>query len=196
MKPTFENLPGIILAAGSSRRMGTRNKLLIPIAGRPLVCHVIQAYLEAGAHELVVVLGHEADLVREALRAYPLTFVEHTMHLEGMGSSIAAGMDALAATSSEGFFISPADLPYLSPALIRQVAQVFLANRMERVVRPFHEGITGHPVFFPRSWADRLCGLKGDAGARALLEEAEVLAVGVDGPGVVRDIDQYNDFRE
>ena len=196
MAPLFENLPGCILAAGSSRRMGARNKLLIPIGGRPLVCRVIQAYLEAGASELVVVLGHEADLLREALRAYPLTFVEQTRPLDGMSRSIAAGMKALSATASKGFFISPADLPDLSSASIRQLAQVFRANGMERVVRPFHGGIPGHPVFFPRAWADRLCGLSGDAGARTLLDEAEVLAVAVDAPGVVRDLDHVTDFSE
>ncbi len=66
---------GVLLAAGRSRRMG-RNKLLLPVDGEPMVRRVAARALDAGLSPLVVVLGHESALVRDALRGLACTFVE------------------------------------------------------------------------------------------------------------------------
>src|SRR6516162_7098517 len=71
----------VLLAAGLSRRMAGRNKLLIEILGEPLVRRSAKVYLAAGA-DVYVVLGHEGDLVREALAGLPLSFVENPQYAE------------------------------------------------------------------------------------------------------------------
>ena len=61
----------IILAAGSSSRMGGgRHKLLLPLEGRPVLAHVIDATLASLAHPIVIVLGHQAEHVHTQLITY------------------------------------------------------------------------------------------------------------------------------
>src|SRR5260221_13672786 len=95
----------IILAAGSSSRMGAgRHKLLLPLAGRPVLEHVIEATLASQARPIIFVLGHQADQVRLHIDAYarhPLvTIVENAHYLQGMSTSLHAGVRALLTTDN------------------------------------------------------------------------------------------------
>ena len=57
--PARPRIGAVVLAGGQSRRMGERNKLLLEVNGRPMVRHVVEAALEAGLREVVIVTGHE-----------------------------------------------------------------------------------------------------------------------------------------
>src|SRR5256885_13296650 len=83
----------IILAAGSSSRMGGgRHKLLLPLGGRPVLTHVLEATLASQARPIVVVLGHQAEQVREQITTYvkhpDIILVENPYYLQGMSTSI------------------------------------------------------------------------------------------------------------
>ena len=84
----------VLLAAGLSRRMGERNKLLIEIGGEPLVRRTARVYLAAGA-DVHAVLGHDAGQVRAALEGLPVSFVTNAQYEEGQQSSVRAGIDSL-----------------------------------------------------------------------------------------------------
>src|SRR5215469_16146995 len=90
----------IILAAGSSSRMGAgRHKLLLPLAGRPVLVHVIDIVLASQARPLVIVLGHQANKVRAQLASYAVhpnvIITENPDYLHGMSTSLHVGLRIL-----------------------------------------------------------------------------------------------------
>src|SRR5947207_9145318 len=90
----------IILAAGSSSRMGGgRHKLLLPLDNRPVLAHVIDAVLASQGRPILVVLGHQADQVKEQLATYAthpdITLIENPNYLEGMSTSMRVGLETI-----------------------------------------------------------------------------------------------------
>src|SRR5215472_13737643 len=95
----FSSTGAIILAAGSSSRMGAgRHKLLLPLAGRPVLEHVIEATLASQARPIIIVLGHQSGQVRLHINAYVghphVTIVENAHYVQGMSTSLHAGVRA------------------------------------------------------------------------------------------------------
>src|SRR2546428_9602058 len=90
----------IILAAGSSSRMGEgRHKLLLPLAGRPVLAYVIEAALASQARPIIVVLGHQASDVRTQIAPYMtqpgVIIVENPDYMQGMSTSMRVGLESL-----------------------------------------------------------------------------------------------------
>ena len=144
-------ISAIILAAGESTRMGRQNKLLLPLGNRPLIGHIVQTVLQSEADEVIVVLGHQADHVREALAAHEVTFALNPRYREGMTTSIQAGVQAASAETS-GFMICLSDLPMIEPAELNQLMAAFreaIQHDPRHLVRPVYQGQPGHPVIFP-----------------------------------------------
>ena len=100
----------IILAAGSSSRMGGRHKLLLPLGGRPVLTHVLEATLASQAQPIVVVLGHQAEQVKEHIIAYTkypdIIVVENPQYLQGMSTSIHVGVETLMSSDYRKFSAS------------------------------------------------------------------------------------------
>jgi molybdenum cofactor cytidylyltransferase len=167
------SLSGIVLAAGASTRMG-RPKQLLPLAGRPLLQHVIGAALESRLDEIVVVLGHAAEEIRAALdlpSGDRVRIVVNAEHAAGQSTSLRAGLRA-AASSAAGAAILLGDQPDVGAVLIDRVAEAFLAGDRPAARPVFRSGdgrsVPGHPVFLARSlWAE-IETLRGDEGARNL----------------------------
>ena len=102
----------IILAAGMSNRMAADNKLLLPVRGVPLVRLTVSrmAMLENAA--VTVVLGHEADLVAEALAGIDVRLVVNESFADGQMTSVHCGLAA--AGEGSNFMVVPADMPRLT----------------------------------------------------------------------------------
>src|SRR5512134_588822 len=86
-----QNVAGLVLAAGSSLRMG-RNKLLLDLAGETVVRRTVRVALEAGLDPVTVVLGHEADRVRAELLGLPCRTVVNPDHARGVATSLRVGV--------------------------------------------------------------------------------------------------------
>jgi len=185
----------VVLAAGASRRAGSVNKLLQPLDGQPLVAHAVDAALAAGLAPVTVVLGHQADAVRQALGDRPVRFVVNEAHAEGMGRSIGAGVRACRADHLDGLFVILGDMPWLRAAELRQLVAAQTPATQQLVIVPVAgEGAArraGNPVLWPARLFPELEGLRGDVGGRALLQAAPgaVLEVPVDHRGVLEDVD-------
>ena len=113
-------LAGVLLAAGQSQRMG-RNKLLTPWQGRPLAAHMLTSLHQAGLRPVVVVTGHQADRLIEALRAATaadsVSFVYNPDYAGGLASSVRAGVAALP-DDIDGAVIAQADMPQVGAEVI------------------------------------------------------------------------------
>jgi len=184
-------LTAIVLAAGSSHRMGTPNKLLLDVDGAPVLTRVIAALVAADVSCIVVVTGADREAVRAVIPdAHRTRAVHNPEYATGMGSSIRCGVSAAEAGSS-ALAICPGDLPLLTATTIRQVIRAFHEREAPCIVRPRVNGQPGHPVLFDRVFRDDLMHLQGDEGARHVLRQHKQALTYVDteAPGAVRDVD-------
>lgn len=189
-KPT-PVIAAIVLAAGSSRRFGDANKLLAEIEGQTLLARVIQAIEAAGIADIIVVTGHQPDLIKAAVAGPGRRFVHNDRHLEGMGTSVATGVAALGA-AVDGVLIAQGDMPAVDADLVAALSRRFEAELCDRVVFPrLADGRQGNPVIWPRRLFEELCRLTGDKGGKWLIEaEAErAAAISFQGDGASADID-------
>jgi len=192
---------GVILAAGSSVRMG-RPKQLLRVGDRTLLEHVIDAAMASRLSDIVLVLGARAGEVRSSLRVSGcerLRSVVNEAYERGMSTSLRCGL-ATCDAGSEGAAILLADQPGIGPALINSMLDAFGCRRVP-IVRPVFRGpegeaVPGHPVMLARSIWPMLDTLDGDEGARALIarnpELLQTVEVRADVPV---DIDTLDDYR-
>ncbi len=183
----------IILAAGSSSRMGGgRHKLLLPLDGRPVLTHVIDAILASQARPLIIVLGHQADQVRahiEALYA-DMIIVENPAYLQGMSTSMRLGLQELLSngykkaglpSAVDSALIVLGDQPMITSRVIDTLIAKYRATG-KRIVAPLYAGKRGSPVLFDASLFPELLEVTGDEGGRTVLErhrqETELVEMG------------------
>jgi len=159
----------IVLAAGRSTRMGGPNKLLQPLAGRPLVRIAAEAALASRAAPVLVVTGHQADAVKEALQGLDVTFVHNPDFAEGLSTSVRSGITALPA-SVDAAVICLGDMPLVNAGLIDRLIEAFDPQTGALIVLPSKDGQRGNPVLWARRFFDDLKTLSGDSGARQILK--------------------------
>lgn len=184
----------ILLAAGKSRRMGAF-KPLLPFGERTVAEACIDNLRQGGVEEIVVVVGHRADEMRERLGYLPVRFALNTEPESEMGVSIARGIEQIS-SAAKAVFIALVDQPAIPPATI---AFLNAAGKREgkRLVVPEYEGRGGHPVLIDLKFRDELMNLDPQKGLRAFFEahRQEVLRVPVTAPYVARDMDRWDDYR-
>ena len=165
--PTAPSLiSAVVLAAGLSRRMG-RRKLLLHLAGKPLVRWAVEA-VAPHVGDLVVVTGPTDTAIRDAVGGLAVRFVENPRPEDGQGTSVAAGIGALGREVGAAVVVL-GDQPSIPPDVIPRLIETF--QRTGRaVVAPMYRGTQGTPVLFAASVFDELVALTGDAGARRVVE--------------------------
>ncbi len=193
--PALQHLSAIVLAAGQSVRMGGPNKLLQSLAGQPLLSHALETV--AGLHlgQVVVVTGRDGDDVARIARAHGLQTVHNTRFAEGMGTSIAAGANALH-PGHAGMFVHLGDLPFVSRSTFHALSETFSADSEKRIDAfvPECGGVRGHPVLFREHLIGELGRLSGDEGARRTLEARNCRRVRVNDPHIAHDVDTMEDL--
>ncbi|MFE9555239.1 NTP transferase domain-containing protein [Streptomyces sp. NPDC006692] len=166
---------GLLLAAGGGRRLGGRPKALLVHRGRPLVEHAVRVLREGGCGQVYVVIGAAADEVRVRADLPDCVLVDNPDWAEGMGSSLRAGLDALATAEGRpsAALVCLVDQPGIGA---QAVARVLAAHRSgDALVAASYDGKRGHPVLFGADrWGDIAASATGDRGARAYLKAHEV----------------------
>jgi molybdenum cofactor cytidylyltransferase len=180
----------LVLAAGQSRRMGGPNKLLLPLSGKPMVRHVVEAALASRAAPVVVVLGHQQHEVRQALRGLKIHFVVNPDHAAGLSTSLRAGLDALP-TDTAGAIVCLGDMPRVTTGLIDRLVAAFDPVEGRSIVVPTWRGKRGNPVLWARAFFAEMQAVAGDVGARHLIGEhaGTVVEVEADSDETLIDID-------
>jgi molybdenum cofactor cytidylyltransferase len=192
-KPDIEgnrNIAAVILAAGRSTRMGGPNKLLAELDGKKLVRIAAEQALASKASEVVVVTGHQAELVEKALAGLKVRFVRNPEFAGGLASSVKAGIAAVP-DNADGAVICLGDMPLISADLIDRLVEAFAPDRGNLIVVPVADGRRCNPVLWSRRFFNELMTLDGDIGARHLIaKHAEAVAeVPVEGQSAFLDID-------
>ena len=182
---------GLLLAAGSSRRMRGPNKLLIEIDGVPLVRRTVLELLQADLDEIVVVTGFEESRVRDAISDLNVRVVFNPAFALGMHASIRAGLLGLTAPC-DAFFVCLSDQPGFDLAVLRQLRRAQDTNSDGRIFVPSFEGRRGHPVLLSAEYIPEiLAEPDGDHGCAYLFERhvEAVRDVSWRSDGVLIDID-------
>ncbi len=168
----------ILLAAGVSRRMGTL-KALLDWQGRPLIIHQVVSLREAGADEVIVVLGHRADELqarigvnREVYRLGKVRCVINEDYAQGKTTSIKTGLWALgpSADPDAAILMLNVDQPR-SPEIIGRALSAHRNGDGKLITIPTYEGKGGHPIIVSRSLYDELIAIDEQTqGMRAVTE--------------------------
>ena len=181
---------GILLAAGQGKRFGG-NKLLYPLDdGMPMVVACARRLRSVLSRVVVVVATGDdtQDEIVGLLREEAVCVIVNPRAREGMGTGIACGVAA--SVTAPGWVIALADMPYVPQVAIRAVvARLELGADL---AAPVYQGRRGHPVGLSRRHAGALLQLRGDAGARAILNanSATLELIAVQDAGVVVDLDR------
>jgi len=197
-RPPFERLAAallpvgaIVLAAGSSSRMPGSQKLLLEVEGKPMVRHAMESASEGGCHQVVVV--YATDDVRAAVDGHA-ELIHNPKAKSGMASSLQVGLRAMR-DEIEAAVIVLGDQPLVGS---RTVAALMRAWRREgsrpAVAVARSKGEWTPPVVISRELWGELLALKGDAGARQILQGHPELLDMVPAPGRPDDIDTPEDY--
>ena len=184
----------VVLAAGASRRFGGY-KLLAPLGSQPIIRHSVDRLRSSEVDEIVVVLGREAERVRAALKGMPVRFVVNERYSDGLGSSLALGVQALDPRTALAV-IALGDQPTIDPTVVDHVLEV-AREGTHRITVPAYRGVRGHPIVFASAILPELLAIRGDVGAREIIARnpTEVHEVAIDA-AAPRDVDTAADLEE
>ncbi len=187
---THGPVAAVVLAAGSSRRMGSGNKLLADLSGKPVIVHVVEAAIASAAETVIVVTGYQAERLRGALAGLDVQFVHNSHFPEGLSTSLHAGIAAVPAAAAGAVFCL-GDMPLIMADVIDVLIHQFHAHEGESACVPTLRGRRGNPVVWPRGLFPEMLGLSGDAGARQLFaRHAErIREVDIGAEGILVDVD-------
>lgn len=183
---------GILLAAGAGTRMaGPVHKLLLEYNGQPLVAHAARLVQVCCRPAIAVVSsGKVAHALATHAPQVRVSIIGPGQH----AASLRAGL-ALLDAACGGAFVFLADMPVITEATVGAL-QAEAARFPDHYVVPVHAGQRGNPVYIPRRAFGDVAALTGDAGPRGLVRiDERVRRVEVDDPGVLTDVDTWQDYQ-
>ena len=189
-KATTKRIAALVLAAGQSRRMGPRNKLLVEVDATPMVASAVDAALKSKATEVLVVTGHQSDEVEGILGDRKVRFVHNPDFADGLSTSLQAGLSALS-DDINGFVVLLGDMPRISSATVDRLIDMFNPVEGRAIIVPTYKGKRGNPVLWARQFLAEMRALAGDVGARHLIgQHADLMAeIEIADDSVLLDID-------
>lgn len=190
-------IPGVILAAGKSTRMGSP-KALAPIDGtETFLSRIVRTFQRADVEDIVVVLGSDAEAIAQDLdrRGLVVRVVFNAAYESGQLSSLLAGVNVIDRPGVEAMLLTLVDVPLVSVASVRAVLARYRSARPP-VVRPVHGHRHGHPIVIDRSLFDALRAADPQVGAKPIIR-AHVSPIGdveIHDDGAYDDIDTPEDY--
>ncbi len=189
--PDEQRIAALVLAAGSSRRLG-QPKQLLPFRGKTLLAATIDNVLGFGFQQTIVTTGGAAPAVRQAVDFAAVEVVDSLHHTDGCSSSIVSALPVID-PSADGFFLFLGDQPQVSRAAVAALRTAAQGGAQIAVV-DYVDG-AGHPFWLSRSMFPVLAELHGDKAVWKLLESGrfEALHVEVDEETPL-DVDTWDDY--
>jgi molybdenum cofactor cytidylyltransferase len=186
----------VVLAAGGSTRFGQPKQLAI-FRGEPFVRRIVAAANDAGSAPIVVVVGADAAQITSALAGLSVSIAEHPNWSNGLGSSIAVGVEHAAniAADLDAVLLLTCDQPFVNAAALRQLVQLHLETG-KPIVASAYAGTLGIPALFNRSCFVDLLQLKGDSGAKEIILRRRHDVAPFNFPAAAIDIDTAADYEK
>ena len=184
----------IILAAGSSIRMGEPKQLMM-YKNKTLLQHIIDEAKNANLDPVICVTGFRSDLISKSISGTGVSIVYNERWPEGIGSGISAGIGQSLLSEVDSVILAVSDQPHVSSDLFRTM-QELKDKSGKGIVAASYAGTLGTPVLFGKEYFDRLQSLHGDQGAKNIVKAnlPDVCPVEFE-PGSI-DIDTKEDYEK
>jgi len=192
VKCRLENVAGIILAAGESTRFG-KPKQLLTWKGKSFIRHVVEAAMQAVLQPVVMVLGAEADKVKNELDGYPINIIINQEWNSGQASSIVTGISSVMGQCGAALFLL-SDMPQISADIINRCLK-FQKYYDFTILAPRIHGQPGNPAMFDKRCFNDLQNLHGDAGGRQLFNRYPVTWLDFEDSMLTFDVDSPEDYQ-
>jgi len=187
---TCRGLAGIVLAAGASHRLG-RPKQLVELDGMPLIARTVVALLGHCDLGVSCVLGAHADDIRAAVEGYDVRIIFNTDWREGVATSIRAGIEPVP-VDARAILLSVCDQPLVSSADYARLVSNWHEDPAVITAAGYGDDY-GVPAIFPTAYRGDLVALRGDRGAKSIIDRAPDRRI-VAMPDAAFDIDDSDDL--
>jgi molybdenum cofactor cytidylyltransferase len=190
------NIPVLLLAAGSSKRMG-QPKQLLPWGNITLIENQIRTLIKTG-NPVNVVLGSDSNLIIPLIETYPVTIFINNEWERGMGSSISFGIAQITQKypKADGVLICLLDQPLITTSHLKKMLDNFHHGSQQILVSRSVSGWTGVPVLFDQCYFNDLSKLRNDEGAKKIIQQHEEKVIILDGGEIMEDIDSPESYKE
>ena len=188
--PDFEKIHAVILAGGQSKRMGTKNKLLVPINGKPMIALTVETIIASKASSVAAVTGFERQKIQEAIKNSNIEFIHNKNFQNGISSSVVTAIKS-APEDCSAILIGLGDMPKITVSHINKLIDAYNPLEGRAICVPTWKGKRGNPVLWARRFFPEMLQLKGDFGAKELMGKYAELVVEVEmnDNGIIIDID-------
>lgn len=184
----------LILAAGSSSRMG-KIKQLLPWKDSTLLENTIKIAKLSKASEVLVVLGSNARLIKETIKTDNVIFLENTNWKFGLGTSISCGINFIINNNkdTDAVLVLLADQALIDTEYLNEMIDLYNNRKIELIGTRYADKI-GVPALFKRVYFTDLKKLDGDNGAQLFLKKFGDKVFGLNPLGKAYDVDTLEDY--
>jgi molybdenum cofactor cytidylyltransferase len=191
-------LSAVVLAAGSSSRMGTDNKLLLPFKNKYAIAVIVETIIEAGIKDIIVVTGYEAGHIKDALKNYQVVFTHNLRYAEGMTSSIQQGVIA---AKGNNYMICLSDMVMITAAdykLLENAFQEKILFDSQCIIMPRYNNKHGNPVIFSGFYKKMILQNLQPEGCKNIVQSntEHLYMIDMDTPHVLQDFDYPDDYKK
>tara|TARA_B100000579_G_C22685188_1_gene782265 strand:+ start:201 stop:809 length:609 start_codon:yes stop_codon:yes gene_type:complete len=192
-------ISALILAAGESRRMGQRNKLFLPVGGEALLVKLVKSVCDSDVGQVLVVIGYEAEQIRQKLKGFPLSFVYNPSYSKGMTTSIKSGIKEVS-QKCDGLLICLADMPFINTSVINKLIHAYCQNRIKEkrlIVVPVFQGQRGNPVLFSSEFRNDILEHTKETGCKGVImnNSDSVMEIEMGNDNILIDVDTEEDYK-
>lgn len=160
----------VVLAAGTSSRMGGEHKLLLPLRGKPVIRETVESILAASPNEVVIVTGYRERDVIDALVDLPVVPQRNPRYEEGQMTSAAIGVGALT-KATDAVMMCLGDMALLQPQDYAELVTAYREKTDRSIVIPYFEGQRGNPILFASSYVHEVAVGQRHIGCKKLANE-------------------------
>jgi molybdenum cofactor cytidylyltransferase len=196
------NIGAIILAAGSSSRMG-QSKQMLPVDGEPLLLKITKTVIASGIKNIVCVLGSNENEHRELVKSFPVQVISNPLWENGMGNSLKKGIKSFTSLfpDADAVIILVCDQPLLTVNHIHQLIknhshQLITTKSKSAIVASAYANTVGVPVLFDKTFFNILANVADDAGAKKIISAHKDQLTAVDFPDGAIDLDTPEDYTQ
>ena len=183
---------GVVLAAGSSTRMG-RNKLFFDLDGETLLRRVVRRAIGAGLDPVVVVVGHEAERARAELAELACTPVDNPDHALGINRSLRTGISHVP-DRARAAVVMLADMPFVTSRMVAELVTRYRESTAPLVISAYGD-VNAPPMLYDRALFSELQQMSGEGCGRQVVRRHRNEAVAVSWPeAALQDIDVPEDY--
>ena len=183
---------GVVLAAGSSTRMG-RNKLFFDLGGETLLRRVVRRAIDAGLDPVIVVVGHEAERARAELLGLPCTPVDNPDHALGINRSLRTGISRVPETARAAV-VMLADMPFVTSRMVAGLVARYRDSAAPLVISAYGD-VNAPPMLYDRALFPDLRQMQGEGCGRQVVRRHRDEAVALSWPeAALQDIDVPEDY--